>query len=133
MSNQVQGQEKTSFEVVLETIRAAVKSPALKMSESEVSTGHSFFSGKKRFGKLLKTKRGITLEINVELPKNIEEEFGLQKISRVMAHKNHLGTMQYCYKTQDVKNIKKLITAMVTQFKKELEDQAKAQEQEQAK
>ena len=124
--------EKTEFEKSLEIIRNLIaKQKDLKLMEQEAKTGYSFFSGKNRLCKILKSKRGITLEINTKLPEKFKEIPELESISAAVAYKKHLGTMKYLYRGQDSKLVKELITAAIEQmkseFKSEKQDEAKAQ------
>lgn len=89
-----------------------------KIIAQEISTGTSYFQGKNRLCKVLKTKRGISLEINVILPKEVETEFTLEKISAAVAYRKHLGTMKYMAKLNDEKVLPKLLKSMVEEFKK---------------
>lgn len=106
--------EKTLFEKANEDIAKAVK--ATKIVAQEVKTGTSYFEGKSRLCKVLKTKKGITMEINVTLTKAVEEEFGLEKISAKTAYEKHLGTMKYMARFNDGKQINKLLKLMVAAF-----------------
>lgn len=123
--------EITEFEKSLKIIREInLKAPELKIVEQEAKTGFSFFSGKTRLCKLLKTKRGVTLELNIKLPQNFKDTIGLENISAAQAHKKHLGTMKHLYKGNDASLVKELILAsiqelMVQQVKeKALEEKA---------
>ncbi len=128
MANQTATQ-KTNVEQAIEIVRAAIK--GTKIVDSEVSTGYSFFEGKKRLVKILKSKGAVSIEINVALDKATEEKFGLNKISRKTAHEKHLGTMQYMAKIGEIKTLPELMKAAVEAFKAE-QIAAKA-EQEQSK
>lgn len=124
--------EKTEFEKSLEIIRTlAAKQKDLKLMEQEAKTGYSFFSGKNRLCKILKSKRGITLEVNVKLPEKFKEIPEIETITAAVAYKKHLGTMKHLYRGQDSKLVKEIITAAIEQMKLELvakkEDEAKAQ------
>lgn len=107
---------KDLYKLTNDSVAKAIK--GTKIVGKEISTGTSYFQGKTRLCKVLKTKRGISLEINVLLPKEIEEEFFLEKISAATAYKKHLGTMKYHAKLNDEKALPKLIKSMVEEFKK---------------
>lgn len=111
-------------EAALKIVRDLVsKKPELKLQESEAKTGFSYFAGKKRLCKVLKTKRGVRLEINVTLDKTTEDKIlGLEKISAAMAHKKHLGTMKYMYRAGDHKEVKAIITAALKTFATEAKE-----------
>jgi hypothetical protein len=109
--------QKSMVEIALENTRTAVK--GTKIVENENSTGNSFFEGKKRLCKILKSKNSLSIEINVLLDTNTEKEFGLTKISAKIAHEKHLGTMKYLAKITDIKVIPKLLKLMVDNFKAE--------------
>jgi hypothetical protein len=108
------------------------KNPTLKIVPSESKTGWSFFSGKKRLCKLLKTKRGVTLEINVSLPEQFKTMADMENISATVAFKKHLGTMKHLYRANDAKQIQVIMAEAVAIFKKEIEAE-KAKEVEEAK
>lgn len=114
MTNQI----KSTYEIAVEEIQKATK--GTKIAECEVATGISFFEGKKRLCKVLKSKKSIAMEINVNLDKATEEKFNLNKISPAMAHQKHLGTMKYMANIAEPKDAAILIKAMVTSFKAEL-------------
>ena len=125
--------QPTETEKSLKVIRELVsKNQDLKIIEAEAKTGFSYFAGKKRLCKLLNTKRGVSLEINVKLPKKFEEVVGMDNISAAMAHKKHLGTMKHHFKSQDSKLIKEIMTAAIEVFKKEV-TVAKEEEAKEAK
>ncbi len=98
---------EAAVKVVRDLVSAA---PELKITESESKTGYSFFSGKSRLCKVLKTKRGVTVELNVELPKKFAEMDGMETISAAKAKAKHLGTMKHYYRAADDKQIKVIIT-----------------------
>lgn len=108
---------ETEFEKSLKILRNTVtKNPELKLVEQEAKTGFSYFLGKTRLCKLLKTKRGVTLELNVKLPKKYDDTPGLQNISAAMAYKKHLGTMKHLYKGGDASLINSLIKAAIEEL-----------------
>lgn len=117
---------KSESELSLDIIRKAIKSaPALKLVEAENNTGFSYFMGKKRLCKLLKTKRGVTLEVNVKL--TLKDIPGLETISAAVAHKKHLGTMKHLYRASDHKQVEVLIKDALKVFKSETEEVQKAE------
>lgn len=101
---------------------------SLKIVAADSKTGTSYFSGKKRLCKLIKTKRGVTLEINVVLPKEMKELSGMETISISTAHKKHLGTMKHLYRSEDSKQITNIMKAILEVFKQELEAAKKLEE-----
>ena len=109
-------ENKTKVELALEAIRKGIKGS--KIVEAEGNTGWSFFEGKDRLGKVLKTKKGFVLEINVVLPETVEKQFVLQPLLASVAQKKHLGTMKYHpVRTIDDKEIPILIAEMIKAFK----------------
>lgn len=108
--------QKTNYELANEAVAKSIK--GTKIIGQTISTGTSYFEGKTRLLKVLNTKKGISLEVNVILSKEIEEEYSLEKISYATAYKKHLGTMKYMVKLNDDKNLLKLIKAAVEEFKK---------------
>ena len=114
MSNTQLDYEK-AYEVVNKKVMAE---KSLKFVETEAKTGFSYFAGKKRLCKLLKTKKGISLELNVELPKELTKDNpNFKLVSADMAHKKHLGTMKSYFRTTDMKELTKVITAAIQSFK----------------
>jgi hypothetical protein len=106
-------------EVALEEIRKIIGQKQfedLKLVENEAKTGISFFQGKDRLCKVIKSKRGLTIEINVSLPEEIAGLTGLTTISKNEAHKKHLGTMRHIYRGTDSKEVKKIISSAVKVF-----------------
>lgn len=99
------------------------KAEHLKIVESENRTGFSYFTGKKRLCKILKTKKGVCIEINVELPSNLDIP-ELNTISKSEAYKKHLGTMRHIYRGDDIKVIKRILSEIL----KIHEEQSKVQE-----
>lgn len=107
-------------EKALKEIRGLVsKEKDLNLVENETSTGFSYFAGKKRLCKLLKTKKGVRLEINVKLPKELSGLDGMESISLAFAKKKHLGTMKHLYKSQDTKLIPKIMVEAIKVFRSE--------------
>ena len=110
--------EKSNYEVATEMVFKAIKT-GTKIVGNEISTGTSFFQGKRRLCKVMKGKRGLTLEINVNLPEEVEKEYSLEIISPAVAKAKHLGTMKYRARLVDMKLLNKLVKAMVDSFKEE--------------
>ena len=110
-------QAKSTYEIAVEAVRTAHK--GTKIVESEVSTGTSFFEGKKRLCKVLKSKKAGSVEINVVLDKATEEKFNLNRITAASAKAKHLGTMKYMATINDLKELPILLKAMVESFKAE--------------
>ena len=122
--------KKTLFEVTNEEIVKVTK--GTKIVPQEAKTGISYFQGKNRLCKVLNTKKGISMEVNITLSKEIEKEFGLERISAATAYKKHLGTMKYMVRLNDEKSLPKLLKLMVAEFikvntKVEEDKEAKAQ------
>lgn len=109
--------QKTPFETAVENVTAAIK--GTKLVQQENSTGTSFFEGKKRLCKILKSKKSLSIEINVILDAETEKEYSLTRISAKVAHEKHLGTMKYMARIPDVKMLPKLLKTMVVAFKAE--------------
>lgn len=92
--------------------------PELKIVGTENASGNSYFSGKTRLFKLIKSKRGISLEINVSLSKEFcKEVTGMEDISIATAHQKHLGTMKHHYRSSDSKELTKIVHAILVSFK----------------
>jgi hypothetical protein len=108
---------KSNYELAQENVRVATK--GTKIVESEISTGTSFFEGKKRLCKVLKSKKSLAIEVNVTLDKATEEKFNLTKISYATAKAKHLGTMKYLVNLVETKDMALLVKAMVIAFKAE--------------
>lgn len=117
----------------LAVIKAAISGiKDLNLDERPSETGVSFFAGKDRLCKLLKTKRGVTLEINVSLPKKLSDLPEMDTISTQMANKKHLGTMKHLYRSNDSKMIKEIITEALLALKAKI-DAKKAEESKEVK
>lgn len=95
------------------------KAPALKLVERESKTGFSYFAGKKRLCKLLKTKKGVRLELNVTLPKKFSDMPEVDNISLAQARDKHLGTMKHLYRGSDTRHIKSIMAEALKVFKVE--------------
>jgi len=108
----------SEFEKALNEIESHVQiNENLKIRKQDNASGNSFFSGKDRLCKLLKTKRGISLEINVQLPKELQDLPGMEHISIAVAHAKHLGTMKHHYRSSDSNSVKTIINAIIEIFK----------------
>lgn len=83
------------------------------------STGWTYFKGATRLCKLVKSSKGIILEINTNLPKELHELPGMEFISRAKASEKHLGTMKFLYRSQSGEHVKKIIEASLASFKDE--------------
>lgn len=132
--------EKKEMQNILEAEKAVKiirdlisKAGDLKLIENESKTGFSYFAGKKRLCKLLKTKRGVRLEINVELPKKFAEMPEMENISKEMAHRKHLGTMRHLYRGSDSRHIKAIMMEALKVFKAELEAEQKEEQKQEVK
>lgn len=116
-------------EKAVKVIRELIsKTEDLQIKEHESKTGFSYFAGKKRLCKLLKTKRGIRLEINVELPDKFANMPEMENISYEKAHRLHLGTMKHLYRAADSRHIKSIIAEALKSFRKEIEIKEKSKE-----
>ncbi len=109
--------EKSKFEIALANTKTAIK--GTKIVEQENSTGISFFEGKKRLCKILKSKNSLSIEINVTLDAETETKFNLTRITAKVAHQKHLGTMKYMARIGDPKELPELLKSMVASFKAE--------------
>lgn len=129
-----QQQNQLLHEVAVQEIRKILSQKQfedLQVVENEAKTGISFFQGKDRLCKVIKSKRGLTIEINVLLPDTLHDIPGLTHISKEEAYRKHLGTMRHIYKGADTKDIKKIMSAAVKVFQanmrqKESDKQAEA-------
>jgi hypothetical protein len=101
--------------------REILINPDLKIVETSNASGNSYFSGKTRLFKLIKSKRGVSLEINVQLPKDLCKDLpGMEDISIATAHAKHLGTMKHHYRSSDSKEIERIIHAIIVEFKRNI-------------
>lgn len=90
------------------------------------STGVSFFEGKQRLCKIVKTKKNLKLEINLELSntmiKKLNDSNGiLEKISPQQAKEKKLGTMKYCFKDTTDNLVKEIVIDMLKGYYKNFE------------
>lgn len=88
-----------------------------KIVPNEISTGISYFEGKDRIIKILKTKKSSKIEINIILPTEIETKFNLKKISAQTAYKKHLGTLKYYANINSETELKKLLKIIISEYK----------------
>lgn len=107
--------QKNLYEIGTTEINKLIKNS--KIVGTEISTGYSFFEGKDRVCKILKTKKNFKIEINILLNSEIENEFNLEKISPNTAYKKHLGTLKYYGNLNSETEIKKLLKIIITEFK----------------
>lgn len=80
-------------------------------------TGTSYFKGKDRLCKVLNSKKGIRIEVNVLVPKAVEDKFKMERLGEGVAKKKHLGTMKYSVVAlDDAGSLKELIGHLVKSF-----------------
>lgn len=111
--------EKLLHELAFDEIKAIISQKQykdLKLVEQKQATGVSFFQGKDRLCKIVKSKRGLTIEINVQLPEELTSLMNVTSITREEAYKKRLGTMKHIYKGSDLKEVKKIMTTAVKIF-----------------
>ncbi len=106
--------KKLGYELAVDLLNKKIE--GTKIVGNEISTGFSYFEGKRRLTKILKSKKFITLEINVNLPAAVEKIFGLEKISKNSAKSKHLGSMVYFVNLNDTKLLDKLLTEILKSF-----------------
>jgi hypothetical protein len=134
MTTEKQMNNVVEAEKAVKVIREMIaKAQDLKLVENESKTGFSYFAGKKRLCKLLKSKRGVTLEINVDMPKAFSEQPEVTNISKALAHQKHLGTMKHLYRSSDAKHIKVIMAQALKAFAEEITAEQKAEQPEQVK
>jgi hypothetical protein len=120
---------KTEFEKGIEVINSLAKD----FSPREANSGVSYFKGKNRLCKILKTKKGISLEINVRVPKATENKFKLESLTDKEAKEKHLGTMKYkVTRMDDTKALKEILPELIKAYKKAYEEEPKATEESKA-
>jgi hypothetical protein len=120
--------EKVVHEIALEEIRVILKQKefkGLKVVENNSKTGVSFFQGKNRLCKVLKTKRGLSIEINVSLPETLKKLDGMQTIPADVAHKKHLGTMKHMFHGIDASKVKLIMSEAIKEFQKMMSQEIK--------
>lgn len=113
---------KLAYEVVNEFVGNKIgKSSKIVMNESK--TGYSYFQGKNRLLKVLKSKKSVKVEINVQLDKEFlksvesNTDVIVTDISVDLAKKKHLGTMKHILQTNNTKDIEKYILETIKVFK----------------
>jgi hypothetical protein len=84
------------------------------------TTGTSFFQGNDRLCKVLKTKRGLRIEINVDLPEELISLPGMVTIDAAEAYSKHYGTVRHIYKGESLQDIKSVMTEAVRIFKQNI-------------
>lgn len=84
------------------------------------TTGTSFFQGNDRLCKVLKTKRGLRIEINVSLPENVASIAGMETIAPETAYAKHYGTVRHIYKGESIQDIKEIMIEAISIFKKNI-------------
>jgi len=109
---------KSNYELVCDLVDVSIKGS--KIVGGEISSGKSYFEGKKRLCKILKSKKGYSVEINVRFDKVIEKEFGLRFIMLEERKVKKLGSMKYFYSSNKLEDVKKILKLMVIRFKEEL-------------
>jgi hypothetical protein len=93
-------------------------SASLEIKPREAGSGVSYFKGKNRLCKILNTKKGIKLELNVIVPKAIENKFKLDSLTEKEAKDKHLGTMKYkAFTLSEVKELKEVVEAALKAYK----------------
>lgn len=118
--------EKLVFEKATEVVNELIKGTNFVPQEN--NTGVSFFEGKQRLVKIVKSKRGLKMEINLPLSKTMENKLEkgngiLKKISPQEAKEKHLGTMKYLYVDNSEKMVAEIIKdLLITNNYKKKED-----------
>lgn len=113
-----QNNQKTEVEKGLEVISGLVKD----FEQRKAETGFSYFKGKNRLCKVLNSKKGIRLELNVLVPEALEKKHIMTRITKEVAKAKHLGTMKYSViALQDAGALKEVIEAALVAFKAEYE------------
>jgi hypothetical protein len=114
--------EKLVWEKAVEIVKGLVVET--KFIPQENKTGITFFEGKQRLVKIVKTKKNLKLEINLEMTKSLENKLEkgngiLQKISPALAHEKHLGTMKYLFTDNSEKDVKEIVTNLLKGYQTE--------------
>jgi hypothetical protein len=111
-----------NYDIAFQIIKNEIHiNPELKITETDNASGKSYFSGRTRLFKLLKTKRGVSLEINVQLPKEFLKEItGIEDISKATAHLKHMGTMKHHYRSSNSNEIIKIVSTVIATFKQNI-------------
>ena len=113
---------KLNYEVTNEYVGTKIgKSSKIVMNESK--TGYSYFQGKNRLMKVLKSKKAVKVELNVQLSKEFldsvksDNEVIITDISIDLAKKKHLGTMKHMLQSNNPKALEKYIMESIKVFK----------------
>lgn len=104
----------------IQEVLASDRFQGLSVVLSPGQTGTSFFQGKDRLCKVLKTKRGLRIEINVGLPDKIAKIDGMETIEPETAYLKHYGTVRHIYRGEDIPAIKMIMTEAVQIFKENM-------------
>ena len=109
---------KSNFELVSDLLEKEIEGS--KIVGGEVSSGKSFFEGKKRLCKILRSKKGFSVEINVRFSKEVEKEFGLRFIMLEERKVKKLGSMKYMFSSNKLEDVERILKLMVVRFGEEL-------------
>ena len=113
---------KLNYEMVKEYTDSKIGKTS-KIVVNESKTGYSYFQGKNRMIKVLKSKKAVKVEVNIQLGKEFlesvkgDDKVIITDISIDLAKKKHLGTMKHILQTNDVKSLEKYITYIIKEFK----------------
>lgn len=103
----------TEYEKGVELMKTVAKGFDPRSSQ----TGTSYFKGKERLCKVLNSKKGIRIEVNVFVPKAVEDKFKMVRLEEGVAKKKHLGTMKYpVIALDDTGSLKELVGHLVKSF-----------------
>ena len=87
------------------------------------TTGVTFFEGKQRLVKIVKTKKGLKMEINLEMSKTLvnkyEKDLKLTIITPAYAKQKHLGTMKYLFKDINEAEVEKIVSDLLKNYAKQ--------------
>ena len=113
---------KLNYEVTNEYVGTKIgKSSKIVMNESK--TGYSYFQGKNRMIKVLKSKKAVKVEVNIQLGKDFlesvkgDDKVIITDISIDLAKKKHLGTMKHLLQSNNPKALEKYILESINVFK----------------
>lgn len=114
--------EKLVWEKATEIVNELVKGTNFVAQKN--ATGVTFFEGKQRLVKVVKTKRNLKLEINLPLSKILENKLEkgngiLKRISPQEAKEKHLGTMKYLYTDTTEKEVANIVKDLLKNYLKE--------------
>jgi hypothetical protein len=116
-------ESEKAYKLIQEKIE---KKENLKIVETDNSSGFSYFSGRQRLFKLLRSKRGVSLEINIQLEKEFTKEFPeMEDISIAKAKAKHMGTMKHHYKASDVSKLSKILDKIILTFEDSIKTETK--------